>query len=289
MFCHKCGEQLAEGASFCHKCGTKIVYEDNGLWPADTSAAADEHGETNRKMQKNGTVSVQKIETGHAENGNGGDFKMFVDNHVRETTKFQSADDLLKNSKPWGFVWKCVAIPSVIGFILGAGRDPMEWLLIVLVFGGFFGYVAVWIASGIIRTRYRTKFSGEFDHNINTDELILFLNGHLKQVSPYFHEFGYFTQQGGLLTSVENVVSNALKEIILCCEFGPKKKSLATICMKPDMTSTESGQMRYIVDAVRNGFMMDGRAAGFFGHACLIRTAPILQAAMEYYLKNYKE
>lgn len=28
MFCHKCGAQIAEGASFCHKCGTKAVYED---------------------------------------------------------------------------------------------------------------------------------------------------------------------------------------------------------------------------------------------------------------------
>lgn len=46
--------------------------------------------------------------------------------------------------------------------------------------------------------------------------------------------------------------------------------------------------MQYIVDAVCNGFMFDGRSVGFFGHACLIKTAPILQAAIKYYLKNYK-
>ena len=28
MFCHKCGTQIAEGATFCHKCGTQVVYED---------------------------------------------------------------------------------------------------------------------------------------------------------------------------------------------------------------------------------------------------------------------
>ena len=25
MFCHKCGNQVAEGAGFCHKCGTKVI------------------------------------------------------------------------------------------------------------------------------------------------------------------------------------------------------------------------------------------------------------------------
>ncbi len=285
MFCHKCGEQLAEGASFCHKCGTKIVYGDNGLWSVDTSAAANEHGETNRQMQKNGTVTVQKIETGHAANSNGSDFKMFVDNHVRETTKFQSADDLLTNSKPWRFVWICFGISSVIGFKLGVGRDLMEWLLVILIFGGLFGYTALFITSGIIRMNYREKFSGRFDRQINPDEFLLFLNENMRQVSPYFHKFGYLTEEG-LLAAVGEILSDAPNRTKLCCEFGPKKKSLATICIRPD---SKTGQMLYIVDAVRNGFMMDGRAAGFFGHACLIRTAPILQAAMEYYLKNYNE
>ena len=48
------------------------------------------------------------------------------------------------------------------------------------------------------------------------------------------------------------------------CESGPGKKSLATVCIRPD---SEAGQKAYIVDAVRNGFVMDGRAAGFPGHA----------------------
>jgi|GEM_PF-6296480 len=28
MFCHKCGNKIAEGAEFCHKCGTKIVIDE---------------------------------------------------------------------------------------------------------------------------------------------------------------------------------------------------------------------------------------------------------------------
>lgn len=29
MFCHKCGNQIADGAAFCHKCGTKIVVDES--------------------------------------------------------------------------------------------------------------------------------------------------------------------------------------------------------------------------------------------------------------------
>lgn len=285
MFCHKCGGQLAEGASFCHKCGTKVVYADNNLYSADTSAAANEHGESNMQVQ-NGVAAVQKIEIEHSANSNREDFKMFVDNHVRETTKFQSADDLLTNSKPWRFIWPCIIIPSVMGGLMGKDMDtPMGWLMGLLIFGGLFGYGAAFIASGIIRMRYREEFCGRFGQNINPEKLLLFLNENMGQVSPYFHEFGYLTE-AGVLAAVDNILSNTSDRIRLCCEFGPRKKSLATICIRPD---SEAGQMLYIVDAERNGFMMDGRAAGLLGHACLIRTAPILQAAMEYYLKNCNE
>ncbi len=285
MFCHKCGEQLAEGASFCHKCGTKIVYADNNLYSVDTSAAANEHEESNMQVQ-NGAAAVQKIEIEHTANSDREDFKMFVDNHVRETTKYQSADDLLTNSKPWRFIWPCIIIPSVMGGLMGKDMDiQMGWLLGLLIFGCMFGYGAAFIASGIIRMRYREKFSGRFDQNINHEKLLLFLDENMGRVSPYFHEFGYLTQEG-VLAVVENILSNTSNRTMLCCEFGPRKKSLATICIRPD---SEAGQMLYIVDAVRNGFLMDGRAAGFLAHACLIRTAPILQAAMEYYLKNCNE
>ena len=50
MFCHKCGEQLAEGVFFCHKCGTKIVYADHNPCSADTSATVKESGQSNMQM-----------------------------------------------------------------------------------------------------------------------------------------------------------------------------------------------------------------------------------------------
>lgn len=261
MFCRKCGTQIGEGADFCHKCGTKVVYE-NTIQSTETVHINTEQEKMNAVMQDDAAS-----------------FKDFVDKHVSANTKFSSAEDLITNSKPWRFAWICVGILSCIGFLIA--RVPG-----VLVFGGFFGYVAVFITSGIIRTKYRHKFSGEFGQEINVNEFLAFLNEHLRMLSPYFSECGYLSERGGLLTSIGNALSKAFNEVELCCECGSKKKSLATICIRPDVREQNSGGMQYFVGAVHKGFLIDGRAAGFLGHSCLIKTAPILQAAMLYYLKN---
>lgn len=83
-------------------------------------------------------------------------------------------------------------------------------------------------------------------------------------------------------------VQTIKRENNLCCQFGSKKKSLAIICIRPEVASPNSGRTQYIVGAVHNGFLIDARAAAFLGHTCLIKTAPIIQAVMEYYLKIYK-
>lgn len=283
MFCHKCGTKVADDASFCHNCGTKIVQEDTVQKPLEVIPANDEpkYTSTAEPLPQPSAAPVQTISRDNFPTDSGNDFKTFVDNHVRSTTQFQSADDLFQNSKPLTFIWVCIGIPSVGGLVLGG---PVG----LLIFGALFGYAAVFITSGIIRGRYSAKFSGKFDGNINPDEFLLFLNGHLRQLSPYFHDCGYLDQRGGLIATIGTAVSNALKEVNLCCECGPKKKSLATICIRPDATNPDSGRMQYIVGAIRNGFLIDGRAAGFLGHTCLFKTAPIMQAAMEYYLKIYK-
>lgn len=263
MFCQKCGTQIGEGAEFCHKCGTKVVYGNTEKQPKDAAQTVVE-------KENAGTVALDEVSN----------FKKFVDDHVRSNTKFSSVETLIANSKPWVFAWICVGILALIGLLLAG-------VLGLLIFGGFFGYVAVFIASGIIRTNYIHKFSGEFEQEINIAEFLEFLDGHLRMLSPYFQECGYLSERGGLLTVLSNAVSKAFKEVKLCCVCGSKKKSLATICIRPDAREQNSGRMQYFVGAVHKGFMIDGRAAGFFGHACLIRTAPILQAAMIYYLKNY--
>lgn len=189
------------------------------------------------------------------------------------------------------FAWICLGALSLLGLILGATNlgGAVGALVGILIIGGFIGYAVVFIASGVIRKQYRDKFYGEFEQEINIESFLVFLDGHLKTLSSYFHECGYLDQRGGLQTSISNAVAGAFKEVTLACVCGPKKKSLATICIRPDVRDPDSGRKQYIVGAVYRGFLIDGRAAGFLGHACLIRTAPVLQAAMKYYLKHYKD
>lgn len=277
MFCHKCGTQIAEDAAFCHKCGTKVVYEDTvQLAEQDTDSTAQAATAT---LHSSSAVT------------NDYDFKEFVDKHVQATTQFKSACDLIDNSKPMKFAWICVGVLSLLGFILGIINigGISGALAGLLLMGGFFGYAVTFIASGIIRNQYRSKFYGEFEQDINIDDFLIFLNGHLKTLSPYFHECGYCNQSGGLHTIISNSASRVFKEVTLSCVRGAKKKRLATICIRPDMGNPDSGRKQYFVGAEYNGFLIDVRVSGFLGHACLIKTAPIMQAAMEYYLNYYRK
>lgn len=231
MYCEKCGVKILDGASFCQNCGASV-------------------GEA--KTQQAG----QQV----------GDFKAFVDNHVRKTTKFQSAEDLIETSKPWKFAWICVGVLSLIGLVLNEKNCDGKYGVIEVLFicGGFLGYVLVFLASVFIRRQYREKFSGKININIDYDDYVAFLNEHLKDVSTYFHECRY-------------------KDGYIACECGSKGQYLATISIRPDSANPKSGQEWYYVNAVLNEFFIGWCEGGFWGHGCLIRTAPIMQASIEYY------
>jgi len=259
MFCHKCGNKLAEGAAFCNKCGAKAA---------------------------SNTIVLKTQNNLNDEN----DFKLFVDNHVRMTTKFQSAKDLIMNSKPMSFIWICIVSLVVFGMLLGAIKGEVRGIFGGLLVGCFFGYAAVFIVSGIIRSKYRAKFSGKVEQKIDPENFLAFLNEHLRIISPYFHDCGYLDQRGGMLTILSNALSDAMKEVNLCCECGEnekkKKRNLAVICIRPDVSNPSSGMTQYFASATYNGFLIDRGGAGFLAHSCLIKTAPVLQAAIEYYVKN---
>lgn len=279
MYCHKCGTKVAEGAGFCHNCGTKMIQGDTVQEPLEVIPTNDEPKctSTAEPLPQPSAAPVQTIVRGNFSTDSGNDFKAFVDNHVRSTTKFQSADDLLKNSKPWTFLWICLGVSFVIGTVLAFPIGGFVFLI--------FGYAAAFIASGIIRLRYSGAHSGEFTGDIDINDLFVFLNDHLKHIHPDFHEWGYLSKKG-LLSTVENSIVRATEEVRICSEFGPDRKHLVAFYIKSKTVDAKPGEKLYFVDALKNGFLVDGRAAGFLGHGALIRTAPILQAAMMYYLKS---
>lgn len=295
MYCHKCGTQIAEGAAFCHKCGTKVVYVEPAEQSVDTPASASEPVAASsptavtpaNPAPQAATATIQASAPINVSGNDGNDFKAFVDNHVRATTSFKSAEELL-NSKPMTFAWIIFGVLSVFGIVLGSVNiggfvGALEGLF---VFGGFLGYCAFVIVGGVIRSKYRTKYSGKIDRTIDLEDFHAFLNTHLKSVSACFHECGYMTKSGGVLTTIEKTVSKVFNEVTLCCVFGNNRKNMATIIIRPSIADPGSGKMDYFAGAARRGFLVDGRASGFLSHACLIRTAPIMQAAMQYYVQT---
>ncbi|MDR1803454.1 MAG: zinc ribbon domain-containing protein [Treponema sp.] len=273
MFCQKCGNQVVDNAKFCRKCGALIAGDDS-IQHASTepvSIASPKPVELTQEATPE-TFAQESVPAADTD-----EFREFVDNHIRTTTKFKSADDLLKNCKPLTFIWICLGVSFLVGSLMSF---PIGGFLFLIL-----GFVAAFIAGGVIRGRYRSKTAGEFDGKIDTDELLRFLNEHLAYLHPYLHEWGYMEQSGTGLYALSASVSAAMKEVILCAAFGSKKKRLATICIRPETANPESGQMKYIFGAENNGVSFYDTNAGFMQHICLIKTAPILQAAMEYYTK----
>lgn len=274
MFCHKCGTQIAEDAAFCPKCGTKVVYEDTEPQELKAATVSSEQGEgsSGTPVQKAHIESVRAVMSTESVTDYETDFKTFVDDYVRQVTKFQSAKELLKNSKPQMFLWFCYGIPAVIGLEAGG-------LLGALLFGIFFGTVASLIWGGITRNCYIAKTIGRFEGSIDISDLLQFLNVHLSYLQPYFHEGKY---NAGVLN----------------IPFGVKQKSTAIINIIHDTENTNSNSWKYVFDAQNNPSTLS-RIIGvtFFSflqvyqpkHTCIFKTIPILQAAMEYYLNHYRK
>ena len=126
--------------------------------------------------------------------------------------------------------------------------------------------------------------------NLIPSELMGFLSQGLPMVSSMFHEWNYLTQKGyGLygIASAEliNAAQRASKEVTLGTELGSKKHFFAELYVGPDISDRESGKMRYTPD-------VDHYITGIFSikkYTLLVQIAPILQAAMEYYLHLNKQ
>lgn len=263
MFCHKCGAQITEGAGYCHKCGTKVVNDEGFIQTEDITP----------KTEQGQITSDIPVQT-NASDG----FKEFVDNHVRTSTKFQSAEELLNSHVPQKFVWICFGIPAIIGLV---AAGPVGALL----FGLFFGYPAVLLTDFMKGSHVAVTGPIEkIDGKIDPDNLIQFLNEQMRYLSPNFHEWGYINYSGfdarGAVTAhtLNSITASAFK---IGTEFGQKRRCFVVIWIEPDGTNPDSNRMKYY-------FRTSAKSVWPSKYLCMVKTVPILQAAMEYYLKQYK-
>lgn len=272
MFCKKCGNELAEGVAFCPKCGLRVSDED-------------------------GANAVTEKELGDAAWDEGKAFQEFVNAHVRETTGYQSAEELLRSPVKTKFVKICLGIPVLLSLLLAIqSGEPMSFFAGVIVFG-LFGWGAAMLAATIKKLKYANKFNGSFTGTVNPDEILEFLNKNLKYLSPYLNEWGYLEKER-IATSVKGIMASAweesversLKQIKLCTNFGEKGWRLAVLNLQPSISHADTGEMLFFTEAEnRISMLFLSHDWGWEKYKCVVRTAPILQAAMEYYLKFCRE
>lgn len=289
MFCHKCGTKVADEAGFCHNCGNKMVREDITQEPLNVFPTNNEPKNTNSgvPLPQTSDTPAQMIDQENVPNNNGNDFKVFVDNLIRTTTKFHSAEELLNSRVPINFVWKCLGCSAILGILT---FNP-----ILLLFAILLGYGVACAMGAVKRIRYPAKYDGKFYGNVDLQDLIQFLNTHLSYLSPYFHEWGILTREGisvrgALLTSMAESASERLKEVRLCTGFGEREWRLAVLYIRPDILKHDSGEMEYFADVENkiSGLPFLSHSTGFSKYMDMVKIAPILQATMEYYLKIYK-
>lgn len=249
MFCNKCGSQLPEKAAFCPKCGTKILVME-----------ADEDR----------NYFQDEVEF----------FKEYVDAHIRKTTEFQSAQELISKSKPWRFMWITVSICVLIGILMAIINDAN--ILSVAFIMGILGVGMAFLISMLLARNYEKKFSAKIniDSDIDITDLCIFLTKNLCNIDSSFNEWSLI-QERGLVPCIVNKIASASKEVTIGCEFGTKRKYLAEITIRNNPQNRA-----YCISAGYNGFLPDFRWESMLTRSCLVKTAPILQAAMEYYINN---
>lgn len=295
MFCYKCGTEIPDGAVFCHKCGAKMTAENKGKEMSDSSSGLQKNGAVQEESRQDSTIpNDRNIEPINDSQDKEDDFREFVNGFIRKNTAFQSAEELLSSKVPCRFVQICYGVPAVymLYLIISLSRDTGFAGNIIMNILGFifiafiFGYLATHLVGGFKKNKYAAKFSGGIESNIKVDELIQFLNEKLAYLSSYFHEWGYLRQTmnlavGGVSVAEMDITGNT--EIALCSEFGEKKAFYSVIYIRPDLLAPDSGRRKYVCNVKMR--KADIRCEKY---ACVVKTAPILQAAVEYYLKEYK-
>ncbi len=179
-----------------------------------------------------------------------------------------------------------------------------------VVFALFLGYPAAlladWIKGFSVTVKAQVKRT---NMKIDSDNLVQFLNEQTSYLRPHFHEWGYinfgrfgvavresaaehksysvtgtallFGARESAMAHTANTL-NSGSALRIGTEFGQKKKCFIMIRIEPDETNPDSGWMKYYFGTALRSLWPSK-------YLCMVKSVPILQAVMEYYLKQYKE
>ena len=295
MFCRKCGNQMKDDVLFCPHCGTKVM---SAVTSAESTSNAEEPIAAEQPVSEPQGEPVKPITEDVRQSGNDmADFQRYVDDYVRNTTKYSSAIELLSAKIPAKYIWKYIIImvaAVLIGFILGGSGGSLLLALLWLLVCPIIGYFEFTLK--IVKVGKVGYFSGE----INEKELLGFLNGHLRDLTPYYGHWGYLNKKRLLRALsksrrtyevyVTDEMEKGLYEDGPCIgtEFEGNGKFFAYIgIFRNENSSTlEQGDMRFecsIIKGLVNGF---NAYFSIFGYTYGVRAVPVLYATMEYYLKT---
>ena len=219
-------------------------------------------------------------------------FKTYVDKHVRSTTKFKSAEELLKNSKPTIFVWICFGIGALISLLAVSGMDmnaqpgyegseAFVKFLLWVAFTVFFGMVPAWITGIVLKIKLNHRMKAQRSRpaaDINPHELVAFLNANLQYLSPYLVNWKY-------------IAGGDKHDDAVTCKFTKKTNIVITFGTNYEgqrfyqISARKASVIKYVVLS-GSGLGAGNTNAGFGEYSCLYKSTPILTAAMEYYLKG---
>lgn len=278
MFCHRCGIQIDDEAEFCHKCGIKIPKMSNNQERFELENSSTFIHQSER------SVLSSSIHSNTMEH-----FKVYVDNHIRNTTKFCSVQELLNSRVSTKFIWICFGIPALSIFTVN--NFPQD-LILVLVFIVLFGYPAALLTDHIKSSVFLSKNfkAKEIDVEIDIDDLIDFLDEYLNYLNPYFHTWKYI-QHGAIGRGIINIIISLIIALLMNkvdswfgerigTEFGKNKSCFVIIRMSWFNSDTKKSSYR---------FGTDMRTSAISRYVCAVKTAPVLDAAMKYYLEEYRK
>lgn len=264
MFCSKCGNQVEDSMKFCNKCGSSL----GNIKPTN---------EPNEQDVIEQEVPIKKIEKNQSFKSSP-NIKQYVESKVKETTDFNSIEELLNTKKHFRFALICIVIGLIpaISILsdptsLGIGGGVFVALLMAVVMGGVTAYIPAWFVGGIIKFKLRKK-TYEFIENVDLENLSKFMEHNMKQIADVFDNFE---------CKDENTISFEYNQRVKITTKFDKKDQRHFFYM----FATKLG-VTGVATLSGNGLNYTRTNAGFKEYNALYKSAPIVNAVIQNYIEN---